>query len=373
MIAQWLLPALLVQCVILLVNLWHWKRRRVPLLAGSMSHLPKVSVLIPVRNERHRLPALVQMLRCQKPAPFEIILCDDSSEDGSTEWLRKNLPAHHPGEPLSWFPAPPKPPEWVGKNWACHQLGSRAQGEWLLFLDADITLNERSIASLVQALEGCHQAQLVTAIPSLRPNTIAVGLLKLMVPFSVFTLLPLALAEKHPHPAFGFANGQVMAFPREYYQQVQPHRLVRNAVLEDVWIARAVKKLGGRVCILDGRALFRVSMYNTMSQAVDGFSKNGVAICGSIAGAVVVAFALPTVYLLPLVEGLLVGHSVWHGADYLLSTLLFGMSGWMAGMPLWYGLLYPLSILIGEWVLWRSISWYSRGKVLWKGRVYPVR
>ncbi|MCS7310669.1 MAG: hypothetical protein NZ741_10655, partial [Armatimonadetes bacterium] len=86
----------------------------------------------------------------------------------------------------------------------------------------------------------------VTAIPTLQAQSLPVGLLKAMVPFSVFTLLPLRLAETHPHPAFAFANGQVIAFPRAFYQRVQPHERVRGAVLEDVQLARVVKSESGR-------------------------------------------------------------------------------------------------------------------------------
>lgn len=372
MIAPWLLPVLIVQAIVLIVNLRHWKRRRVPIVSHPGSNLPRVSVLIPVRNERKRLPQLVWMLRRQNPAPYEIILCDDESDDGTTEWLNEHLPLHQPGEYISWFPAPPKPSEWVGKNWACHQLGQKAKGQWLVFLDADLTMGQHSVASLAQALAYCTEAQLVTAFPSLQAPTLSIGLLKLMVPLSVFTLLPLIFAESHPHPAFGFANGQVMAFPREYYQCVQPHRLVRHVVLEDVHLARLMKARGDIARILDGRALFRVRMYDELREAVDGFSKNSVAICGSVAGAAAFAIALVVVYLLPLVELLVAGPNVWHGIDILLSMVLFSVSGRMVGMPLCYGVLYPLSILLAEWVLWRSIWWYNRGQILWKGRIYPT-
>ncbi|MCS6950033.1 MAG: glycosyltransferase [bacterium] len=374
MIAQWVLPILATQAVVLLANLWHWRRRRVLLEEGEALPL-SVSVLIPVRNERARLPQLVESLRRLQPAPLEVILCDDGSDDGSREWLRERLPLHGEGVHLSWFPAPPKPEGWVGKNWACTQLARKAQGDWLLFLDADLWLHERSVLSLAHAI--CRHASgspawLVTAIPTLQAQSLPVGLLKAMVPFSVFTLLPLRLAETHPHPAFAFANGQVIAFPRAFYQRVQPHERVRGAVLEDVQLARVVKSESGEVRVLDGRALFVANMYPTFADAVDGFSKNGVAICGSVGGAVAVWLALLTVYLLPIAEALWRGWSAWHIAHYALSSLLFALSGWMAGLPLWYGVLFPFSVLIGEGVLWRSIRWYRRGEVRWKGRAYRV-
>lgn len=373
--AQWVLPVLGAQAAVLLANLYHWRRRRVPLEEGEALPL-SVSLLVPVRNERTRLPGLIEALRRLQPAPLEVILCDDGSEDGSREWLEEHLPLHGAGDRISWFPAPPKPEGWVGKNWACHQLGTRAQGEWLLFVDADLWLHERSLLSLAHAISRYAQedaVHLVTAIPTLQPQSLPIGLLKAMVPFSVFTLLPLRFAEEHPHPAFAFANGQVIAFPRDYYLRTRPHERVRGAVLEDVQLARVVKSDGGRVRILDGRALFAANMYPTLADAVDGFSKNGVAICGSVSGAIAVWLALFAVYVMPLLEVTWTGWSGWHTAHYALSSLLFALSGWMAGLPWWYGLLFPLSVAIGEVVLWRSVRWYRRGEVRWKGRAYRVR
>ena len=376
MIARWILPILLVQVAILLANLRHYRRRQVPVKSDAADDASRLSVLVPVRNERDRLPALLDSLRAQQPAPLEVILCDDSSDDGTREWLEANLSLHGSGERLSWFPAPPKPTDWVGKNWACHQLAQKARGDWLLFLDADLRLHEQSIASIAHSIQQFAQedrgVQLITVIPTLESSSVPVALLKSMVPFSVFTLLPLHFAETHPHRSFAFANGQAIAFPQEFYRHAQPHERVRRAVLEDVELARVVKADGGQVRILDGRAVLRVSMYSGLREAVDGFSKNGVAICGSAFGAVLVAIALAAVYVLPLWEAVQSGGTVWHGLDVALSVALFALSGWMAGLPLWLGVLYPLSIVIGEWTLWRSIVWYTRGEVRWKGRAYPV-
>ncbi|MDW8322318.1 MAG: glycosyltransferase [Armatimonadota bacterium] len=373
MLAQWVLPVLGVQALVLLANWRHWRRRRVGQGAGDTLHTT-VSVLIPLRNERVRLPQLVETLRRLHPAPAEVILCDDESSDGSREWLGEHLPQHGGGDPLSWFPAPPKPHDWVGKNWACYQLAQRAQGQWLLFLDADLDLHEKSIYSITCAIRNLATEPdcMVTAIPALRARNLPIGLLKAMVPFSVFTLLPLHFAETHPHPSFAFANGQVIAFPREYYLRIQPHERVRGAVLEDVQLARVVKADGGRVWILDARGVITVSMYSTFAEAVDGFSKNGVAICGSLRAAVAIAMALFAIYLLPLVEAVWRGWDMWHSTHYAMGALLFALSGWMAGLPLWYGVLFPLSVLVGEGVLWRSIVWYRRGEVRWKGRPYRV-
>lgn len=357
---------LAVQLGILLFNLAYWRRRR--LQAGAGVDAPTLSVLIPARNEIENLPTLLASLAPQLGAGIECWVCDDGSDDGTTEWLAQ----HAESLGVRWFSSEPRPEGWVGKNWACHQLGARAQGAWLLFLDADL----RCGAGFLDALRAYLQttdAQLMSAIPTFMPTSLPVALLKLMVPFSVFTLLPLPLAETHPNPAFAFANGQVIAFRREDYTRWQPHQAVRGAVLEDVALAILVKRQRGIVRLLDARAWLRVSMYPTLSAAMEGFAKNAVAICRTIPLALLVGAMLTLVYLYPLSAVLAQGAYAQGAAAVAAAIAVFGLSARVVGMPFAMGLGYAGSVLIGLLTLARSMVWYRRGWVRWKGRVYQAR
>jgi hypothetical protein len=308
---------------------------------------------------------LLESLAPQLNSEVECWVCDDVSDDGTTEWLEQ----HAPQLRVRWFRSAPRPDGWVGKNWACYQLATRAQGEWLLFLDADL----RCEAGFIDALRGYlsqTDARLVSAIPTFTPSCLPVALLKLMVPFSVFTLLPLSLAERHPHPAFAFANGQVIAFRKVDYARWLPHFFVRGAVLEDVALAALVKRHGGVVRLLDARAWLRVSMYPTLREAMDGFAKNAVAICRSVPMAVLVGLMLALVYLYPLGALLMPAQRELAMLAIGAAVVIFGLSARVVGLPFRLGWLYAGSVVLGLLTLGRSIRWYRRGAIVWKGRVY---
>ncbi len=329
--------------------------------------MPLLAFLIPVRNERENLPHLLTSLVEQCAEGDEIWVCDDESDDGTTEWLE----THAESLGVRWFRSMPRPEGWVGKNWACYQLAQRAQADWLVFLDADMQIGYHFVQVLRYKLVQTS-AQLVSGIPTLQPPNLAVGLLKAMLPFSIFTLLPLYCAERIPNPAFAFANGQILAMRREDYMRLYPHEAVRQQVLEDVAIAVLVKRHGGRVAILDLRPYLKVQMYRTLGEAFRGLAKNAVAICRGVPMALTVAVMLTVVYLLPPISLLWSATPLVWGAMGL-SALIYGASARMAGLPLWYGALYPVGVALGIATLLYSVRWYLRGEVYWKGRAYRTR
>ncbi len=357
----WVITAVLaIQTLVFLHNLGYWVRRAEPTGAAR----PSLSVLIPARDEIRALPRLMQALARQSNTPLEILVYDDESTDGTAQWLREEGARRG----VRTVPRRPRPEGWVGKTWACHQLAQRAAGDWLVFLDADLE-PEPGFLERLSALCGVTGASLVTAIPRYAAGALD-GMIVALIPVSIFSLLVLRNAERHPHRSFSFANGQVIAMRREEYRDLWPHREVRGLVVEDMGIARRLKAMRLRVHVMDARRLLQVRMYEGIGAALEGFAKNAYWICGGRRLAPLVALLIPLIYLLPLAVAL--GGDIHAAALAAWTALLIGLPCWLVGLPLWYGLVYPVAVVLVESALLRSLWWSHTGRLRWKGRVYPA-
>ena len=96
---------------------------------------PVTSVLVPARDEAHRLPATLAGLLAQDVT--EIIVLDDQSRDATADVVRR---AGQTDPRVRFVRGTPPPPGWTGKNWACQQLAMAARGDLLVFCDADVLL-----------------------------------------------------------------------------------------------------------------------------------------------------------------------------------------------------------------------------------------
>ena len=112
--------------------------------------MPRVSILIPARDEAAIISATLRRLDAQEYPDFEIILLDDNSSDGTADAARAV------GGRVKVVTGEALPSGWVGKNWACHQLAARASGEILLFTDADVTWQQGSLSALVAEFQRTH-------------------------------------------------------------------------------------------------------------------------------------------------------------------------------------------------------------------------
>ncbi len=299
----------------------------------------RVSLLVPARNEAENLRKTLRALLEQGAA--EVLVLDDLSEDATAE-VASALGAGHPGFRL--LHGCPPPPGWKGKNWACWQLATAANGEVLVFSDADVFWREGALGAL---LEGLRRREVVSVFPRQELGW-REGAVVGFVMNGLFSFLPHPLQER-----LRVANGQVMAFWRESYFALGGHAAVRGEVLEDVALARRSRSYG----LLLGVDIVQTRMYRGYREALQGFAKNFLAVHGgSVLLLLGAAFYHVSLYTLPWLFG------EWGlGVLGILERICVHL---VLKSPVWAAFLTPLAPLLLLPVYLRALLPGKR----WKGR-----
>ncbi|MFZ0323987.1 MAG: glycosyltransferase family A protein, partial [Actinomycetes bacterium] len=260
-----------------------------------------------------------------------------------------------------------EPPDgWNGKAWACRQLAEQATGDVLVFVDADVVLERPAVAAAVDLLRRLR-LDLVSPYPRQEAMTAGERLVQPLLQWSWLSLLPLAVAEHSSRPSLAAANGQFLVVDAAAYARADGHRAVRDQVVDDVALLRAVKRAGGRGTVVDGTHLATCRMYNGWQDLEAGYTKSLWAAFGSPAGALAVAAALTVVYVVPPVAALA-------GSKAGLVGYVAGVSGRLfvarrVGARAWPDVLaHPGSILLFDWLVLRSLAGHRRGTLRWKDR-----
>jgi glycosyltransferase involved in cell wall biosynthesis len=255
-----------------------------------------VSVLLPVRNEAHRVVPCLRAVLAQRGVPdLDVIVLDDASEDGTAVVVRRTAGDDPRVRVLGGAPLPAG---WLGKPFACAQLAAAASGTVLVFLDADVVLAPHAVAATVTLLRASG-LDLVSPYPRQRAESIGERLLQPLLQWSWLTLLPLRLAERSPRPSLSAANGQFLAVDATAYARAGGHTAVRGEVLDDIALLRALKRSGGRGVVADGTRLATCRMYDDWAELRAGYTKSLWSAFGSPAGAAAGIAALVLVYVVP--------------------------------------------------------------------------
>jgi chlorobactene glucosyltransferase len=330
---------------------------------------PRVSVLVPARNEEATIGACVWSLLDQTYPNIEVFILDDSSTD-QTAYLVSSFekPQMHliGGRPL--------PDGWTGKAWACHQLARVATGELLLFIDADEFLEPGAVEQAVNAREATG-SDLLSAITRNEVRTLGEQLTVPFVVWSIVTLLPLGVAYLlRRATAFSGANGKLMLFTRQAYELIGGHAAARADATEDLALCRLVKRHGLRWRLLDATSVAGARMYGGFKEAVDGFSKNYFALFGyRVLPALFVWFWVLLITWHPIVTLAATAGRPSGATLAALLTVLCAAGQWLLvclkfRLPLRLAPMYPLVMVVSAYTGLRSMVLSIAGRTSWKGR-----
>jgi len=338
------------------------------MIAASSKAKPQieVSIVVPARNEEACLARCLKSLAMQAGFTFEIIVVDDGSTDRTRD-IARSFPGVRVIEPGPLLPG------WSGKNNAVAAGASAAQGEWLLFTDAD---TQHLPGSLRRSLDEAHRKH--AAMLSYSPEQEVRGFWENAVMPVIFAELAVSFKPSEvsdPDSPAAAANGQYILISREAYDAIGGHAAVASSLLEDVALASAVKQSGRRIFFRFGGDAVRTRMYRSFEQLREGWTKNLALLfpnavtlaakrLAEFAAIMVSAVVLAVSLARSRLEALSAASVLVILLGFLFIRIRKAHFSWRANF------LSPLGLPIFSYLLLRSRISYKAGTVTWKGRTY---
>ena len=244
--------------------------------------VPKVSVIIPARNEEANLERCLRSLVVQKGVAFEILVVNDASTD-RTRALPRALPGFASVRSLASIrflvdvhvlDAPqPLPEGWTGKANALVAGEAAARGEWLLFTDADTEHLEGSLAAAVAEAEQ-HRADLLSYSPEQLLTGVRQQLLMPLIFGELATQVQSSARQRSRVCRTPPPTANTCSSGRRFTARIGGFASVATELLEDVALARRYKQQGHTIRFRLGRGLVRTRMYNYWEELRLGWTKN---------------------------------------------------------------------------------------------------
>lgn len=355
--------SIIVSDAIIIYNLFTAPRlKRLKLISSKK---PKVSILIPARNEEANIAGCLSHALNQTYPVYEVIVLDDRSDDNTLSIInsfQNNKLKAIEGEDL--------PRGWNGKNWACWQLAQKATGELLLFIDADVKITPETLETAVAEFE-LKKVQMLSCFSTMTMETWGERMIVSLANWFLLSFIPLRKVYESTSLSFIAANGQFSMFDKKTYFKVGGHESVRKTVAEDVALAYHFKKNGYKVITLLGDELVKCRMYDGFWSSYKGLVKNFYlgfsfhpAIFLFVISYLLFAFVTPFLFaffyiafLIPIIL-ILVGRAI---------------VSFISRQSIWQNLaLHPIQIFLMWCIGLASFKSTFTNKIEWKGRSISI-
>ena len=229
---------------------------------------PKVSIILPARNEEEFLGKCLNSLIVQDYNDYEIVVIDDSSEDKTAEIISEYAKKSSKVIPVS---ARKKPEGWMGKNWACMEGYKKATGELLLFTDAD-TKHAKNVISLAVAHLNSFNLDALSTIPKMLTFDFWTNITLPMISTFLHTRFS-ALNVNNPKKKTGYFFGSFFILKKSTYEDVGMHEGVKQEIIEDGALGKKVKEAGHKMKMVRGEHLVeaiwardRITLWNALKR-----------------------------------------------------------------------------------------------------------
>jgi len=335
--------------------------------------LPPLQVVVPARDEAGNIGACVAALLASDHPELEVLVFDDASSDGTA------AAAEAAGARVVRGKGEALPEGWKGKPWALWRATREVEAAWILFVDADVRVRPEAL-SRAHAYAIREEADLLSGFGRLEMGSFWEKVIQPSVGGLILAGNDLDKVNDPKRPEDLVANGQFILVRREVYERAGGHGAVRADILDDVGLARAFHRAGGKVRVLFMRELFSCRMYTSFRELWLGWTKNLYAgVHHRLSTVLVLSGFVFVEFILPY---LLVPWGIWRGEPAVwawglaLVAVIQGVRWWMDGIfqqdrPMGAFQVLGATLLVG--LLLDSARRSRGGAVVWKGRRYQVR
>ncbi len=347
---------------------------------------PFIDLIVAAHNEERDIEVCVRSLLAQVYPSLRITVVNDQSNDATGAILDRlaEEAAATGGHALHIIHGIERPEGWVGKTWALQQGLSEIEADWLLFVDGDMELHPRAVATAWQAGQKVR-ADLVSILPGVRCETFWQRVAGIELTLMISHLFPIASVNDPKRPD-AIAAGGFFLVRRSIYEAVGGHESVRREIVEDIQIARRIKGADGRLLVKGAPDLASTHMYGTLGEIWRGLRKNAYAgmeyqFYKYVTG-VFLALIFSWAPWVALVWGLL--ERTVESGPLTVPLIVVGLVGilaqalsaapfvWVLRLPFFYVFSLPIGISLYVAIATASVWHHRRGRILWKDRVFQA-
>jgi glycosyltransferase involved in cell wall biosynthesis len=337
-------------------------------------NLPRVSIIVPARNEEATIAPVLQQLLSLDYKNYEVIAVDDRSTDRTGEAMDQVAASGVTLARLKIVHVEKLPPRWMGKSHAMWTAANAADGDWLLFTDADVFFKP-DVLRRALAYGEAESADHVVLFPRMIMKSVGE---RMMISFFqtmfVFGHRPWKVADPKTKDHMGV--GAFNLIRKSVYEAVGTYEALRFEVLDDMKLGKVVKTAGFAQRNVFGHDLISIRWGHGAIGIVNNVTKNFFAVMSFQTWRMLASsFAVGFLNLMPFV-GIFAAHG-WARLPFALAlfcmfAIYVGMSGLSDVRP-YYFLLHPFSSILFVYAMLRSMFLtLGQGGVVWRGTKYPL-
>ncbi len=332
---------------------------------------PRVTVIIPARNEERNIEVALRSVLRQDYPNLEFIVINDRSTDSTEAILARMSQADRR---LRVVELHELPPGWLGKNYALYCGAEQAGGELLLFTDADIVMHPSTVSAAVAYLTE-RRLDHLTLSPDITMPSILLGMMTAAF-FILFSMFVRHWKARDSKSSRSVGIGAFNLVRASAYRAAGTHQAIAMRPDDDLKLGRLIKKNGFRQELLFGQGMISVEWYSSIRDLIHGLMKNSFASVNYSMVAVIAG----TLTLFLMNVGPFLAVFFTQGIARILNCMasLFALAlacggARFHGYKWWYGMGYPFCILFFIGIIWKSaLTALANNGIDWRGTHYSL-